>query len=190
MSKPKKWEIPHLERGQPLIEGARRILSYRLHSVLQFAALFRRTNDVEDLHQLRIAIRRLRYPLETYLPLLKRKQMIKFLAELNDLQDAAGHARDSDVLMQRLERDRDAHGWRIAKRIFADLKAERIVLYRIAADAIDIFLVSPQLYDFRTDIGYSDFNDIIASEREEREGMHKEFVTATSSENNNEGDPS
>jgi inorganic triphosphatase YgiF len=170
MAASKKWEIPEIEQVHGLKAGAHLILSHRLYTVIQLAGAFRRSNDVEDLHQLRIAIRRLRYPLETYLSLFKRKLSLKFIAELNTLQDAAGHARDMDIMIARLERDRDAHGWRIAKRVFSDLRAERVVLYRLATDAIDLFLVSPLLYDFKTEICYfehvEEIEDSAASEPE------------------------
>jgi CHAD domain-containing protein len=162
----KKWEIPELARMRGLKGGACLILASRLRSVIASSGSFRRTNEVEDLHQLRIAIRRLRYPLETYLPIFKRKLMLKFIVELNALQDAAGHARDLDVLMARLSRDRDAHGWRIARRVFDDLKAERIVLYRMAADAIDLFLVSPLLYDFKNEIRYIESLELLTPDAE------------------------
>ena len=154
MKKRKKWEIANLDGVRELQEGACLILSSRLLDVIELAGQFRRSDDAEDLHQLRIAIRRLRYPLETYLSLFRRKVILRFIGELNALQDAAGHARDMDIMIMRLERDRDAHGWRIARRAFTDLAAERIVLYRLAVDAIDLFLVSPVLYDFKSEIGF------------------------------------
>ena len=85
----------------------------------------------------------------------RRKLMLKFITELNTLQDAAGHARDSDVLIERLCRDKELHHWRISKRILEDLEAQRILLYRQALDAIDLFLVSTLLYEFRNEIRYA-----------------------------------
>jgi CHAD domain-containing protein len=161
MAAARKWEIPGLDRERGIKSGACLILSHRLHTVIALSAQFRRGNDAEDLHQLRIAIRRLRYPLETFLPILKRKPTLKFIAELNTLQDACGNARDSDIMMLRLQRDRDAHGWRIARRIFADMQAERVLLYRQAADAIDLFMVSPLLYDFKHEISYTQYAERI-----------------------------
>jgi CHAD domain-containing protein len=154
MSKFKKWEIPEIKNERRFRQGAEEILAQRSAFLLARVQQFRRTNDVEDLHQLRIATRRLRYPLETLVSAFRRRSVLAFLDELNALQDLAGHARDLDVMMERLARYKQIHGWRIAKRVFADLRAERALLYQSVNDAIDLFLVSTTLYDFKQEIRF------------------------------------
>jgi CHAD domain-containing protein len=157
MAKSKKWEIPRLAAEKKFKPAACRILSHRLHSVMELLVAFKHEKHDESVHQLRIAIRRLRYPLETMISQFDRTVILPFIEELNRLQDAAGIARDVDVLKARLAELDARYGWRLRKIVFIDLEDQRRGLYRQAADAIDIFSVSPALYDFKKEVRYADY---------------------------------
>ena len=156
----KRWEIPHLSRVRKFDIAACRILAYRLRTALDFANSFKQTREAETLHQLRIALRRLRYPLETLLSRFKRKTMLRFIEEVNALQDAAGAARDLDVLLERLRRDDVERHWMLRKIVFLDLEEERKKAYKEALDSIDFFLVSPVLYDFKQEIDFENTDPV------------------------------
>lgn len=157
MRKAKKWEIPRLASEKKFRQASCRILSHRLFTVLEWIVTFKHDRADEDIHQLRIAIRRLRYPLETMISQFDRKVMQTFIEELNDLQDAAGAARDVDVLAVRLRALNHQYSWHLRKIVYLDLEDQRRELYRKAADAIDIFAVSPALYDFKKEINYAEY---------------------------------
>ncbi|MBI5648002.1 MAG: CHAD domain-containing protein [Ignavibacteriae bacterium] len=163
MASRKKWEIAHLAPVRRFRSAACIITSHRLRAVIDLAHTFKASRDVEDLHQLRIALRRLRYPLETLLSQFRRKSVLRFIDELNMLQDAAGAARDLDVLMERLTRSNNEQHWQLRRIVFLDLEAERRAAYAAALDAIDMFLVSPMLYDFKTGIEFERHDPAVAT---------------------------
>lgn len=73
------------------------------------------TNDVaarrelpDAVHQLRVSTRRLRSALKSFLPLLDPQWATSLRAELSWLADSLAGARDSEVLLERLQRDLDA----------------------------------------------------------------------------------
>lgn len=61
-------------------------------------------DDPEDVHQLRVATRRLRCDLRTFSPLLDRDRIAPIRRELRWLGTEVGPARDADVLAMRLRR--------------------------------------------------------------------------------------
>jgi CHAD domain-containing protein len=59
--------------------------------------------DVERVHDMRVATRRLRAVLEIYAPCFPRKQLRGLLREVKDLADALGERRDPDVQLAALD---------------------------------------------------------------------------------------
>ena len=62
------------------------------------------TTDIERVHDMRVASRRLRAVLEIYAPCFPREQFRPLLKEVKALADALGARRDPDVLLAQLER--------------------------------------------------------------------------------------
>ncbi len=60
--------------------------------------------DVEPLHDMRVATRRLRAALEVFAPCFPRKRHRKALKRVKALADALGERRDRDVSIESLER--------------------------------------------------------------------------------------
>ncbi|OGU81271.1 MAG: hypothetical protein A2W11_05710 [Ignavibacteria bacterium RBG_16_35_7] len=56
----------------------------------------------ENLHQVRISLRRLRYPMEVFLKYFDRKKYWSFYKIVSSLQDLSGEVRDLDILKQNL----------------------------------------------------------------------------------------
>jgi CHAD domain-containing protein len=83
--------------------------------------------DPEDLHQLRVATRRLRAFLRAGRPLLDREWAESLRAELGWLGSVLGPARDLDVLVEHLRADVDEAGvaWTAAEGLLASFDAER-----------------------------------------------------------------
>lgn len=78
-------------------------LSGSLDQLLRRDPLVRGGNEPEDLHQFRVAARRLRSDLGTFAPLLDRAWARPLRDELRWLGNEAGAVRDADVLHLRLE---------------------------------------------------------------------------------------
>jgi CHAD domain-containing protein len=64
-------------------------------------------DDPEDVHQARVATRRLRSDLRTFKSLLDQERAAPLRDELKWAADLLGAARDADVLLERLRRDAD-----------------------------------------------------------------------------------
>ena len=79
-----------------LVRSTKRLLAHDISVRLD--------RNVEDVHQARVATRRLRSDLRTYGPLLDREWAEGLRADLSVIADALGGVRDTDVLLERLAR--------------------------------------------------------------------------------------
>ncbi len=102
MSKTKPWEISKLSIKQNLTPSAKIILRQRLESFLSSINLYLSEINPENLHQVRISLRRLRYPMEVFLKYFDRKKYWSFYKIVSSLQDLSGEVRDLDILKQNL----------------------------------------------------------------------------------------
>lgn len=80
-------------------------LDTRLRSMLQHESGTRVGENIEDLHQMRVAVRRMRATLKAAQPLLDAGWADELRAELGWLGGALGPVRDLDVLLLRLRRE-------------------------------------------------------------------------------------
>ena len=102
MSKTKPWEISKLSIKQNLTPSAKIILRQRLENFLSSINLYLSEINPENLHQVRISLRRLRYPMEVFLKYFDRKKYLSFYKIVSSLQDLSGEVRDLDILKQNL----------------------------------------------------------------------------------------
>jgi len=102
MSKTKPWEISKLSIKQNLTPSAKIILRQRLESFLSSINLYLSEINPENLHQVRISLRRLRYPMEVFLKYFERKKYLSFYKIVSSLQNLSGEVRDLDILKQNL----------------------------------------------------------------------------------------
>ena len=121
---------PAEELGAALAEQVRRVLLHDPGTRLG--------SDSEDLHQLRVATRRLRAFLRAGRPLLDEAWAESLRAELGWLGSALGPARDADVLVERMREevaelgdDQDA-----AEPLLAELMANRASVRAVAVEAL------------------------------------------------------
>jgi len=102
MSKTKPWEISKLSIKKNLTPSAKIILRQRLESFLSSLNLYLSEINSENLHQVRISLRRLRYPMEVFIKYFDRKKYLSFYKIVSSLQDLSGEVRDLDILKQNL----------------------------------------------------------------------------------------
>jgi CHAD domain-containing protein len=95
---------PKLEAGpsDPPVEHVRAALDRRLRALLRHDPGTRTGADIEDLHQMRVAVRRMRATLTAARPLLDPEWARDLRAELGWLGRGLGPVRDLDVLLLRL----------------------------------------------------------------------------------------
>lgn len=102
MAKAAKWIVVSNPQ-QRITRVARRAVRQRLQGVWRLAPLAAwRPEEIEHAHQLRVATRRARAALQLFEDLLPRKRTRRIGKSLRELRQAAGEARDLDVLGQRL----------------------------------------------------------------------------------------
>jgi hypothetical protein len=94
--------IPGLDPDRRLRPNARRILAVRIREVYAHDRAVRDPARVRELHDLRIACKRLRYLLEIF-GVAFRAALDPFVEELRGLQDLLGEIHDRDVQVPLLE---------------------------------------------------------------------------------------
>jgi CHAD domain-containing protein len=99
----KAREIPGLSAEDSYAEAAAKIVEVRAQELADHAAGVLDIGDIERVHDMRVATRRLRAALEVFEPCFPRKRLSAGLGEVKELADALGERRDRDVAIGALE---------------------------------------------------------------------------------------
>jgi CHAD domain-containing protein len=86
-----------LSAKTPYAEAAARTILVRADELVEHSGGVLDTDDIEGLHDMRVATRRLRAALEVFEPGFSRKPYRRALKEVKGLADALGERRDRDV---------------------------------------------------------------------------------------------
>jgi len=89
--------IPDLGADDAYAEAAAKVVEVRTSELLEHAQGVLDTEDIERVHDMRVATRRLRAALEIFEPCFPAKPYREALAEVKRLADALGERRDRDV---------------------------------------------------------------------------------------------
>jgi inorganic triphosphatase YgiF len=92
-----------LDPQAPTEENARVIIRERLADLYAYAPYIENPENIQELHDLRIAAKRVRYTLEIFTDFLPATSK-DFAQELADLQDELGTLHDSEVMLALLRR--------------------------------------------------------------------------------------
>ena len=98
----KAREIPGLHAGMRFAEAAAATVAIRAEELFEHSENVLDTSDIERVHDMRVASRRLRAVMEIYAPCFPRDEFKPLLREVKDLADALGARRDPDVLLEQL----------------------------------------------------------------------------------------
>jgi CHAD domain-containing protein len=85
---------------QNYAEAAARTIAVRADELIEHSAGVLDISDIERVHDMRVASRRLRSALEVFEPCFPRKPYRKALREVKRLADALGERRDRDVTIK------------------------------------------------------------------------------------------
>lgn len=99
----KAREIPGLDGSMPYAEAAARTVAVRAREVEEHSEGVLDMADIERVHAMRVATRRLRAVLEIYEPCFPPEELKPVLREVKALADALGERRDPDVELLALE---------------------------------------------------------------------------------------
>jgi CHAD domain-containing protein len=136
-----------VDLGEPVVAKAtdppehhvRAALDKRLRAMLKHDPGTRTGEDPEDLHQMRVSVRRMRAVLQAARPLLNREWANGLRAELGWLGRALGPVRDLDVLLMRLRGEAALFGsaeQADVERLLGSLEEERARARTVMVDAL------------------------------------------------------
>ena len=98
----KARDIPGLAAELPFREAAALAVGTRADEVWEHEHRVMDTGDIEGVHDMRVATRRLRAAMEIFAPCFPKKRHRKALRDVKGLADILGARRDSDVMIERL----------------------------------------------------------------------------------------
>jgi CHAD domain-containing protein len=96
-------EVPDFDCEEPFARAAARVVELRAAEVFEHADGVLDIAEIERVHDMRVATRRLRAALEVFEPCFPAKRYRKTLKRVKALADALGERRDSDVAIKFLE---------------------------------------------------------------------------------------
>ncbi len=100
----KAREIPGISPDSSFREAAASAVEVRTDELFSFADGVLDRGDIERVHDMRVASRRLRAVLEVFGPCFPKKELRRTLREVKALADDLGERRDPDVAIAALER--------------------------------------------------------------------------------------
>jgi CHAD domain-containing protein len=95
--------VPALADSHSFTEAAVRTVEVRAQEVFDHRAGVLDVTDIERVHAMRVATRRLRAVMEIFAPCFPKKQHRALLKEVKALADALGGRRDADVAIAAME---------------------------------------------------------------------------------------
>ena len=98
----KARDIPGLDARMPFAEAAAATVAVRAEELFEQSENVLDITDIERVHDMRVASRRLRAVLEIYAPCFPMDEFKPILREVKALADALGARRDPDVLLDQL----------------------------------------------------------------------------------------
>jgi CHAD domain-containing protein len=97
---PKKIKKPGILRVDPMSEAGRKTFLFHFVRMLANEGGTREGSDIEDLHDMRVATRRMRSAMRVFRPYYKKKAIRPFEKGLRQTGRALGSVRDLDVFME------------------------------------------------------------------------------------------
>jgi CHAD domain-containing protein len=153
----KKWYITGIKINNSYFTEGKRVLRQRLSMILDNINKYLTTHDIEDLHQLRISIRRFRYPFEIFINFFPKKLFMDFYNKINQLQDLTGYGRDADVMMIKLNKYMGDKKKTLPYELFEDLKTLRDDYYFKVDGEVKKFLDDALLAEVKELIDFNKF---------------------------------
>lgn len=98
----RKWEVEKLKDSKQFKRSADLILNNRIESLISLTHKYFKDMSVENLHDVRIALRRIRYSMESFIVCYDKKIFLKFYNNVQLLQDLSGNVRDVDISLENI----------------------------------------------------------------------------------------
>jgi CHAD domain-containing protein len=98
----KMWAVRGLEPSGDFASNAKRVIAARIDELYSHAPVIEHPEDAVGLHEMRIAIKRLRYSLEFFAVCFDPIELEWFLSSLSELQELIGDLHDADEFIPHL----------------------------------------------------------------------------------------
>src|SRR3712207_3814458 len=121
----KAREIVGLDCSASVTDWTREVLRVRFEEIVEKRQAALDFSDIEGVHDMRVATRRLRSALKDFLPFLHKRSLKRVRRDLKTVADALGAVRDDDVAMAALEKFRNEADSDELKQGIDQLLAER-----------------------------------------------------------------
>jgi CHAD domain-containing protein len=144
----RKWEIEKLKYNKQLKRSADMILKDRINGLLKFIEKYFKRSTVENLHDVRIALRRVRYSMELFITCYHKNIFIRFYNKIQNLQDISGAVRDVDVSIENINSIVKEGNIKIDAIIFEKAKTKKISLEEKFIFDLAKFISGKVLKDF------------------------------------------
>ena len=99
----KARQVPGLDGDDPFRVAAAKVVSVRDDELFEQSVNVLDTSEIERVHDMRVATRRLRAVLEIFAPCFERTLLRGVLGDVRSLADALGERRDPDVHIDMLQ---------------------------------------------------------------------------------------
>ena len=128
MPKKRKWKYKGVDDKTSFSDAGSIILKHRCDILKKSINLYLKHNSAENLHEIRIAIRRLRYNMEVFSYCFDKKKFLIFYNIVEQLQDLTGKRRDLDVLLVNLKNLSVISGIEVNEKFFDTVRNEQNML--------------------------------------------------------------
>jgi len=146
-----KWRIKGIRKDTSFIDASKIILSARLKVLLQSIKDYFGEESVENLHQVRIALRRLRYTLEVFYSCFEEEVFNGLYKRIEFLQDITGQVRDLDVLKENVL-SLSGEKIKLSSGLLSKLEEKRLYLKEQLRLELMKFIHCRELKDFRKNL--------------------------------------
>jgi CHAD domain-containing protein len=144
----KKWQIENLTDKLEFKAAANLILKNRLAQVQEDIKKYFTTDSVEDLHKVRISLRRLRYSMELFISCFDKKKFMILYNKVEALQDLSGKVRDYDVMKENMKLLAGEEKVRINNKLFLKVDELRTGFYNQLKLELMKYLLSKSVKNF------------------------------------------
>lgn len=152
MPKKRKWEIDELKESKAVTSTAVIVLNDRIDNFLESVIRYFENSTVENLHDVRISIRRVRYSMELFIACFDRKLFLRFYSSVEELQDLSGSVRDLDVLLENVKSLSEKEKIKVSKNLKQRVLKEKGELEETFKIELMKFLHSKIFKDFTKEI--------------------------------------
>jgi CHAD domain-containing protein len=124
----RKWEVEKLKNSKQFKKSADLILNNRIESLLSLTDKYFKDMSVENLHDVRIALRRIRYSMESFIVCYDKKIFLKLYNNVQLLQDLSGNVRDVDISLENINSLVNDNQIKIDPEIITKANEKKIIL--------------------------------------------------------------